>query len=152
MKLTPRCSGSIGNVMMSMALLLVVGCGGKPAKVSGTVSIDGAPVQQGTVTFAPTGGGMRATGIIQSDGSYRIQTNRDVGLEIGEYDVAVASREIISTGEGSPPRPGKFFVPSRYGRTTTSGLHYSVEKGSNVIDIDLSSEGLAEDNKPRRRR
>lgn len=152
MKLTPQSSGIFAPVVISMALLLIVGCGGKPAKVSGTVSVDGTPLEQGSVTFAPTGGGMRATGIIQSDGSYQLQTNRDVGLEVGEYDVAVASREIISTGEGSPPRPGKFFAPSRYGRTRTSGLKYIVEKGSNVIDIDLSSEGLAEDNKPRRRR
>ncbi|MEM8944950.1 MAG: hypothetical protein AAGD11_07170 [Planctomycetota bacterium] len=128
-------------------LFFVVGCGGKPATVTGTVTIDGSSLQQGQISFTPTGGGMRASAIIQNDGSYEIRTNRDFGLEIGEYAVAVVSREIIKPSSGGPPMPGKYLAPRKYGRTKTSGLKYTVEKGSNEIDIDLSGEGLDEDNK-----
>ncbi len=143
---------SISVVGMIASVLFTTGCGGRPATVSGVVSIDGSPLQTGTVTFSPASGGMRASGLIQDDGSYEIRTNRDMGLEIGEYQVAVSSREVIDTGPESPPRPGKYFAPKRYGRTSTSGLQYSVDKGSNEIDIKLSSDGLEQDNRPRRRR
>jgi len=125
--------------LLNLALLVLVGCGGKPAAVSGLVTVDGKILDQGSVTFSPTGGGMRASGIIQSDGSFQIQTNREAGLDVGEYDVAVVSREIISTGPNSPPRPGKYLAPKIYGKTRTSGLHFKVEQGSNEIDLALSS-------------
>ena len=152
MPLTQSLRWPYANLLTILPLVLLVGCGGKPASVSGVVTVDGKPLETGMVTFAPSGGGMRASGIIQSDGSYQVKTNRDAGLDIGEYDVAVVSREVVDTGPGSPPMPGKYYAPNRYGRMRTSGLHYSVAKGSNEINIELSSEGLAEDNKPKKRR
>ena len=138
------------NALAGLFLLtLMVGCGGKPAVVTGTITVDGEPLTQGSVTFAPSNGGLRASGVIQSDGSYEIRTNRDAGLDIGEYDVAVVSREVIITSSNTPPMPGKYLAPKRYGKVKTSGLHYAVQKGSNIIDIDLSSEGLEADSKLR---
>ena len=140
------------TVCGALLLTIAVGCGGKPAYVSGVVSIDGKPLDQGTISFSPTTGGMRAAGKILEDGSYEIRTNRSSGLEVGDYQVAVVSREAIITSPDAPPTPGKFFVPNRYGRAKTSGLQYTVTKGSNQIDIDLSSEGLEEDNRRMGRR
>lgn len=120
---------------------MAVGCGGKPAKVSGAVSVDGKLLDQGTVFFAPAAGGMRASGIIQSDGSYVIKTNRDTGLEVGEYNVGVVSRELIRPNPGGPPMPGEYIAPKRYGNPKTSGLSYTVEQGSNEINLELSSDG-----------
>jgi len=132
-------------VVLLSALVLIVGCGGKPATVSGTVTVAGKAIDQGSITFSPVGGGMRASGIIQSDGRYQIQTNRDIGLDVGEYEVAVVSRELIFASPDAPPMPGNYLAPKRYGNTKTSGLRFSVEKGPNVIDIDLSAEGLEAD-------
>lgn len=102
--------------------------------------MDGKPLPNGNVVFSPAGGGMKATGLIKNDGSYQIRTNSDAGLELGEYDVTVVSREVISSGPDAPPMPGKYLAPKHYGNAKTSGLHYQVEKGSNQIDINLSSE------------
>lgn len=133
--------------------MTVVGCGGKPATVTGVVSMDGKPLERGTVGFMPTQGGMLAAGIIQPNGSYQLKTNRDAGLDVGEYQVTVSSREPGKEDpNGGPPMPGPYITPRRYARASTSGLKYQVTKGSNEIDIDLSSEGLKEDNKPRRGR
>jgi len=130
------------GLCLSLALAYLVGCGGKPARVSGIVTVDGKPLEQGTVAFSPASGGMRATGIIQGDGSYEIRTNRESGLDIGEYAVAVSSRELLfHGGPDQPPMPGKYLAPKRYGKTQTSGLRFSVKKGSNSINIELSSEG-----------
>ena len=122
-------------------LVSTAGCGGKPARVSGAVSVDGQPLEQGTVFFAPTEGGMRASGIIQSDGSYTIKTNRDSGLEVGDYNVGVVSRELTWPNPGGPPMPGDYLAPKKYGNPKTSGLRYTVERGSNEINLELTSDG-----------
>lgn len=144
-KMKTRFSTSTGLSLFALVFVAQVGCGGKPASVSGTVTVDGTPLTQGSVVFAPSSGGMRASGIIQADGSYEIKTNRDAGLEVGEYDVSVVAREVVETGPGSPPIPGKYLAPKRYGNVKTSGLHYSVEKGNNTIDIELSSDNAKDE-------
>lgn len=146
-------SNAVRTLVIALAagLLTSSGCGGKPASVSGTVSVDGKPLDQGTVGFTPTAGGMRAVGLIQSDGSYQLKTNRDRGLDVGEYTVTVTAREAVQT-EGGPPMPGKYLAPKRYGSTRTSGLVEQVESGSNVIDLNLESGGEEEAPKRRRRR
>lgn len=126
-----------------IVFVTLVGCGGNPATVTGVVMMDGRPLNTGTVGFNPVSGGMKAVGIIQSDGSYELKTNRETGLQVGEYQTTVIALE---PGEevvhGGPPRPGKNITPKRYGSTSTSGLKFTVKQGSNVIDIELSSEGL----------
>ena len=127
------------NLGLLLALLFLGGCGGKPARVSGVVTLDGKPLERGMVGFAPTGGGMRAAGIIQSDGSYTLSTNRESGLETGEYLTTVVSREPgVENPQGGPPMPGPYITPRHYAIAKTSGLRFQVERGSNTIDIELS--------------
>ena len=133
----------------TVILLAAVGCGGMPATVSGLVTLDGEPVDHGVVGFNPKSGGMKAVGIIQSDGSYAVKTNRDEGLNLGQYAVTVVVREPgIQDKYGGPPRPGKFIVPQKYSRTRSSGLEFDVTSGQNTINLELSSES----SKPRRKR
>lgn len=131
----------------------LAGCGGNPATVTGVVTMDDKPLERGNVGFNPAAGGLKAVGSINSDGTYELSTNRESGLQTGEYKVTVVSNE---PGEpdpnGGPPMPGKSLIPRRYGRTNTSELSYSVEKGSNTIDIKLTSEGLEEGNKAKKPR
>lgn len=126
-----------------LSLLLLVGCGGKPASVSGVVTLDGNPLDHGVVGFAPTTGGMRAAGVIKSDGSYTLSTNREAGLETGDYKATVVTREPgVAPPQGGPPMPGPYITPRHYAIDTTSGLQFNIEKGNNTINIELSSEGL----------
>ncbi|MEO2049398.1 MAG: hypothetical protein ABGX16_22805 [Pirellulales bacterium] len=136
----------------SLLILFLVGCGGKPAIVSGIVTINGNPLDQGTVGFAPVSGGMRAVGLIQGDGSYQLRTNREKGLEVGNYVVTVLSREILKSKPGQPPMPGKYLAPKKYGRAKTSGLSFEVVRGNNTIDIELQGESQAAGGKTRRNR
>ena len=135
-----------------LILASTVGCGGRPARVSGVVSVDGKPLDRGKVSFSPTSSGQMAVSIIQDDGSYELMTNRERGLEIGDYRVSIVSREMDQTDDGGPPMQGKYLAPKRYSTPSTSGLQFSVEAGSNTIDIDLTSEGDEPEKKPRRRR
>jgi hypothetical protein len=127
-----------------LPVLLVVcclsGCGGKAASVSGVVTFDGKPVTRGTVSFSPTAGGQKAIGVIDENGNYELSTNREQGLEAGTYNAAVSSRERGAVGDGGgPPMPGKYLVPQRFSDANTSGLTFDVQRGSNRIDIALTS-------------
>lgn len=110
-----------------------------PASVSGAVSVDGQPVNKGKVTFIPVGPGQMAIGAIDTDGTYEVMTNREEGLGVGEYKVAIVAREMEVSEEGGPPMQGNYIVPKRYGLAETSGLQYTVESGHNEIDFELSS-------------
>ena len=134
-------------------LVTLLGCGGNPATVTGIVTIDGEPLERGKVGFTPLSGGLKAIGKIESNGNYELSTNRESGLQVGEYLATVISTEPgVMDPDGGPPMPGKSLIPKRYGRVRTSDLSFSVKGGSNTIDIALSSEGLDEDNKKRKKR
>ena len=147
------CTGIYVKLGLLGTIVAVVGCGGNPATVSGVVTIDGQPLNRGSVGFTPVSGGMKAVGAIQSDGSYELKTNREVGLQIGEYMTTVVALEPGKPDpQGGPPVPGKRLTPKHYGSTKTSELRFNVEKGGNEINLELSSEGLDKDNKRRRGR
>src|SRR4051812_33014495 len=87
-----------GVTWWSLLLISLVtsGCGGSTAKVSGTVTLDGAPVEgspdlYGTVSFfREGGGGAPAVGIIGSGGRYDLSTGTREGLEPGKYMVGIS--------------------------------------------------------------
>ncbi len=123
-------------------LALLGGCTGssQESQVSGQVSLDGNNIGPGMVVFAPAGGGKPATGSIESDGSYTLNTSREVGLAAGKYNVAVSVREMPqNVKRGDRPPPGKLLIPEKYEQSTTSGLEYEVKPGDNTIDIELTS-------------
>jgi hypothetical protein len=110
------------------------------ATVTGKVTYKGQPVPKGTITFVTLDkNGRNATGAIQPDGSYKLQTeDPGDGAQLGEYNVTVSARddEIL---DYTPPKPipPKRLVPEKYERPQTSGLTKKVERGKNNIDIPL---------------
>ncbi len=132
------------------AVLLLAASGCEPteetATLTGKVTLDGKPLTQGSVLFAPSGGEKRnaAAGDIKSDGSYTVQIGQTEKLIVGEYVVEVVSREPSSPHpDGGPPIPGAFITPLKYGKAETSGLRYNVRRGENIIDIVLVSAAQA---------
>jgi len=119
------------------------GCGAsgpQMARVSGTVTYDGKPVPQGTVTFiAKDANGRNATGAIQSDGSYTLQTEQPGdGAQVGQYDVTVAAIDapVLDYVPTKPVTP-KRLVPEKYEKPQSSGLTATVKSGSNTIPLEL---------------
>jgi len=132
----------IGAAIMPLMLLAtLVGCGGTyDSTVSGTVTMDGNSVPRGTVAYHPSNGGPAAYALIESDGAYTIRTGREDGLPSGQYQVTVISNEpSVETKDGRPPPPGKAITPVWYKTKETSGLTFTVESGSNTIDLPLTS-------------
>jgi hypothetical protein len=114
--------------------------GPEMASVSGKVTYNGKPVPKGAITFqAVDPSGRNATGAIEPDGSYTLQTEqpRD-GALLGEYRVAISARddEVLMY---TPPKPipPKRLVPAKYENPGTSELTATVKSGRNDIPFDL---------------
>jgi hypothetical protein len=127
--------------IVCLLLSASIGCGGKPSSVTGRVTLDGAPLPRGTVTFHPTEHGGLAYGTIDPDGAYELKTGGQQGLTPGEYDVTVVATEPTPANlpAGATPPIGKRITPERYARPETTDLRAKVEPGANEIDLPLRS-------------
>jgi hypothetical protein len=70
--------------------------------VSGTVTLDGTPLADGTISFQPTEQGATSSGAVISAGKYSI--DRDRGLPHGKYRVVINA---IKPGTGMSLPEGK---------------------------------------------
>lgn len=137
----------VGVALSAIAVLAVTGCGGKHgATVTGRVLLDGEPLPDdtvGTVAFFPTAGGPPATGKIGDDSSYELSTGLDRSLPPGDYTVSIGANApppSLRGKDGGPPPTGKPLTPPRYRQSRTSGLQFTVDRGGNTIDIELTSD------------
>ena len=137
---------------MFAALALAAGCGGPPAadyggiglaQVSGTVTLDGAPLGGAVVRFHDPGArGKYAYGQTDAGGFYTMHFNSEAaGVLPGPKEVVISTAATGPEvrGGGGPER-----VPARYNRDTE--LTAVVEQdGSHTFDFALTSGGeLAE--------
>lgn len=132
------------GVFFAASACFILGCGNGAASVTGTVTLDGMPVEggpdlYGTVSFFPAGGGAPAVGIIGSSGKYVVETGAREGLMPGTYAVAVSVKKIHPpvSAEGLT-RPERI-SPVKYSKPTESGLQAEVKAGSNTFDFALVS-------------
>lgn len=134
---------AVAAVVGSFAIAALAGCGGAyDATAHGVVTLDGKAVPRGTVSFHPVTGGPPAYAMIDDDGSYAIRTGRESGLPAGDYAVSVTANEAPKTNQsdkGGPPPPGKDITPAWYRMKETSGLKYTVNPGSNEINLELTT-------------
>jgi len=134
------------TIIALLGVMAFSGCGSssdkkETAPVSGVVTYEGRPVVTGTIMFTPLEGGRPATGELQVDGSYVLQTYGEAdGAILGEHKVTITS---LNLGGGLPedavsePIP---LIPEKYFNDTTSGLTATVREGENSISFDLVDE------------
>lgn len=107
-----RISTNVGDPLLwllsCIALSLCTGCGTGLHDVSGVVLVDGEPAQAGVqVLFLPEGNSRVATGTVNAEGGFLMQTDQKPGVMPGDYIVTL----INSTD--SIPRPGTPIDESR---------------------------------------
>ena len=140
-----------------LALALVVGCGGPggpaaspTAAVSCTVTVNGSPLDQGSIQFMPDKDkgteGRSANGVIKNGKVDKLTTYPDEdgdGAIIGSHKVEITS---MSAGEGAgeSPVPGEITVrgsvqriPPMYNSQTTLTANVTKE-GPNNFTFDLT--------------
>ena len=125
---------------LSLTAVALLGCsrtGGPPlGKVSGVVTLDGQPLADAIVTFAPATG-RPSQGMTGSDGRYTLAyTVEQSGAIVGDHVVRIST-------EGYVERPGgaveqmKERVPPQYNAQST--LTATVKAGTNDFPFDLLS-------------
>lgn len=156
MKLITR---SCGVVVLALAPLLA-GCGGgpRPVKVSGTLTLDGKPVEGVTVQFVPTGGaGRPAAALTRADGGFDLTTHENGdGALPGDYKVVVKYNPPVETGPAQSTEQGmqeamkqqakmkrqkpKYVIPPTYSDSSKTPLQQKVP-ADGPVKIDVKSAG-----------
>ncbi len=139
----------MGHVVCIAACLLLlpsfVGCNKNPLgrlAVSGRITLDGKPLDKGTIEFRPQAGGASVgSGGVITNGAFAIPTLQ--GLPPGKYDVRIFSGRPDDSPlpEGVPPgvnRPWIERIPARYNVQTTLVAEVSAS-GSNTFNFDLKT-------------
>jgi hypothetical protein len=129
-------------VGFAVVSLLLVGCSKSrfESTVTGIVKMDGAPIGPGVIQFVPQGNSHNpATGAIQVDGSYQLNTSNEVGLEPGDYRVTVAiyDQPELAPGERAALGSAVLKTPEKYMSLETTDLKFTVAPGENKIEIPL---------------
>jgi len=144
MMLSNLCFGAnrIGVVALVTGLTIAVlcGCGGggtKLGKVTGTVTLAGAPLPDALVTFNPVGGGSQSAGRTASDGTYKLNFTRKLdGAMVGEHTVTISTYTPALEDPPTPEVPEK--VPFKY-REGDGVPKATVKAGSNKLDFALEA-------------
>ncbi|HJZ59142.1 MAG TPA: carboxypeptidase-like regulatory domain-containing protein [Gemmataceae bacterium] len=119
-------------------LAWLTGCGGGEGSVSGTVTFDGHPVPNGTVTFVKTEGGLVREGAVITDGTFQVK------LPPGKYKIEVNGRKVVGKkkqknfdGVDEEVEITDELFPDRYNKATE--LSEEIKPGSNTITLELKS-------------
>ena len=144
MRLTPAARGCLRQSVPAFVLVVSLAAGCSPGagslhKVSGKVTVDGTPLNTGTVRFVPDKArGNTATaepvGTIGPDGTYTLSTNGKTGAPPGWYQVTVNATEVP---ESSKPFSGKALVARKYNAPESSGLSVEVVSSPKPGAYDL---------------
>lgn len=142
---------------------LILGCGGgnmpSTVAVTGTVTLDGNPVEGASVNFLSDAGSITASGKTDAGGKFTLKTvigSQSVdGAILGRHKVAVVKtesdgqaitdpKEMMSKMAENPAITSDFkvknIVPNKYSNPTQSGLTAEVtEGGANDFTFDLKS-------------
>ena len=152
--LSRRIASAAGLRFIGLSLALLVGCGGAEsgpprASVRGSVSFDGAPVEDGSIVFLPATGtkGPSSGGVIRN-GAYEIK--KENGPVPGKYRVEIRATRTAGTstikgvdGATAGPSGGgevvevKMYIPAHY--NTQSTLVADIGADDNLQDFPLKS-------------
>ena len=142
----------VAAVACGLAAVSIAGCGGDPppqiAKVTGTVTLDGEPVDGVSVTFLPVRAeGARplaaASGVTGADGTYSlVYRGKDFapeGAAVGTHVVTVTDAKSENSRDEAEPLP--YRLPLSHAVAGTSPLKAVVtEEPTQVIDLKIDSE------------
>lgn len=151
---------AFATAICSFVMLAAVGCDSGPptGEVTGTVTLDGEPLDNALVTFVPQGGGQSAMGKTDDSGKYTLHRRGEEGALVGSHKVVVTTvqdpaeaAEDVETGSDAYMQQAMGGAPSDYNQAAVqeqipakynkqSELIKEVESGTNVIDLTLTTD------------
>lgn len=133
--------GTLVCFSLACSVLLLTGCGRSSDgpevfKVSGTVALDGQPVEEGRILLRKKSGDGKAFSAPIKHGSYSVMS------EAGPMSVEITASRIIpgkfDNSNGTPEPVGEMYIPRQYNAATTLEVIVP-EGGKSNADFPLSS-------------
>lgn len=119
---------------LALVIAVFVGCSKGPAMgdIYGTVTLDGKPLETGTINFFPVNGDTQTTGGVIKNGKFEVR------VPVSKQIVKIAST-IVTSPPGTPDELLTFkkLVPDKY--NLKSELRLDVKAGRNEPVYDLKS-------------
>lgn len=137
-----------------LGLTAVIGCGGggseKVVPVTGKVTLDGAPLTAGTVTFQPdeskgNKSKSSASGMVDANGNFKLFTSDKEGAALGWYKVGISPVGMQMGGMGPPTEAGKNTDPNKNlapsGGAINQKYHVPASSGLSIEVIEKPAAG-----------
>lgn len=127
---------------MVVCLLALAGCQPHAVAISGTVTLDGAPLDEAMLMLVPAIEGPKKVMARIVGGSYAVPAER--GLEPGEYRVEVVDDPRLApptagmAAAHAPPAKRRAF-PYHYSDDSPLRIHVKADAGPQVFDFQLKS-------------
>lgn len=135
-------SKAVFALALAVCCVAFVGCQKSDGltAVKGTVTFDGAPVEKGTINFAPKGGPGTATGAPIVDGKYEARVSP------GKMAVTIYAQKVVPIEnptqeqiERGITETTEDIIPAKYNRAST--LEADIAEGQkDPVDFELTSE------------
>src|SRR5689334_15161517 len=110
-------------VLTAFALLAATGCSSGHVPLTGEVSYDGTPIDEGTITFVPASGDTAAGKPSARIEGGKYKFDKETGPAPGKYTVEVTwlkkSGQKVSTGDGEMRDEKVNVLPARFNTQTT---------------------------------
>lgn len=122
--------------------LIAAGCGNKKPVVSGVVTLDGKPLDNGTVQFFPMkGDGQTSAALLGKDGRYRMEASPT------KMKVVIRASKVVGQRKEYPDMPDSptldilaEVLPARYSDMNKMELTADIAPGDNKVDFELQSD------------
>jgi hypothetical protein len=105
-------------------------------EITGTVTLDGQPLNGGIIEFHPVDGGDASHAVIKPDGQFALHTDGTSELPPGEYVVTVAENQPLEEPATSPPSQ---VIPAQFTQPETSDIRITLGEETTVVDVRLES-------------
>lgn len=133
----------LGVLLTAVFLLCLVGCAKKDTSgrqsISGKVTFQGAPLDNGSIQFQAEAGGQQGSGAVITNGEYTVPAR--AGLLPGKYKVLISAGnpgqpipEGQAPGESGPPVEDR--IPPEFNVNSDKFVEVSADK-ENKFDFDI---------------
>lgn len=128
-------------VWSAAATMIALGCGGGDVTITGSVTVDGVPLDAGFIAFASPDAAIRPTSVAVTNGRYRARTRP--GRKIVQISaLRVVGRERVSSEADAPLADVTAErIPDRYNARST--LAWEVPAGGGTRDFEVETDAAA---------
>ena len=137
------------TIVLMLTIAFVMGCGQagpKLSKIKGKVTLDGAPLEEGSIAFIPTDGKGVTSGGKITKGEYTAD------VPYGDKRIEIRARKVIGSkpayeGVADSPMQDIFveLIPLKYNAEST--LVWTIDSAAHDVDIPMESDAKADEKK-----